>query len=332
MLYLEKGGVTNTLELSEAQQVRKMTDDLSGTQLEICWSKKKTKTIFICPTSADCESWVRALRTAMVHKDSGDGAMRNRPNSSSTFYFSSDNDDSVYATISNSKVKPVSDPPQQSKETVSISSEYSLPDDSVPDSSENVTGIYEDVEPSFGNNVAGKCSSDVAVEEPCDEDGDGLYSDAFTEKKAQQGNSTLSCGLYTDASSMKKALQGNATLSSVTSSPVSHKLSDSEEVSEHPVSEGNEDNEVLADDGDDNTGLFEIMSEALSGTDDDVELKDLELPLRAEDHQPLQALSDFLDNNKSVCRASSSAIVSSLDEEDPVTKLKLYLASLNFSS
>jgi len=302
-LYLQKGGVMNMIDLSKAHQVQKNKGDSSGTQLEICFPKKKT--VFICPSSSECEDWIRALRGAMVHKDSfADNSGEVSSRTTSTYYTEED----TYATISESSISK-------------IDSQYGNPIDSLVSASPN-ENVYASVDEQF-------CKR-VNTEE---EDGE-IYCDATSSKPKDDNENKLIDSKPQDNSSQKQVhinppeTDDSELYTDATSEFPRKTDSDCSQISDIVISTNTVTDDYDNEGVDDIDDLFETMAQALSEVD--LDLNGVEHPLKEDDCLAFQDLSEFLNNNRSVCRVSSH-IVGKCDD-DPVVNLKHYLKTLNMPS
>ncbi|XP_059156520.1 proteoglycan 4-like [Physella acuta] len=174
-LYLKKTqGVMDTLDVSDAHQVKKINSDSTGTSFEIIIKKKSH--IFICSSSEECSSWVKALHTAMAFKDSG---VR-----SSTFYttdLSEDENgnegrDCVYTTISDEQSKATED---QTEAPYKVS-DYADPIDAQP-STPRTDPVYYDIQDS----IKVTSSDKVACPEEQPALPDQVYEDVVTYRSSR---------------------------------------------------------------------------------------------------------------------------------------------------
>ncbi|CAG5118277.1 unnamed protein product [Candidula unifasciata] len=337
-LYLQKKqrDVIETIDLTDVLQVRKVTNENTGTHFEICMKKKNH--VFICPSSEDCMAWIQALQIAISRKN-----VSQQSSSFLTGEATITDDKNVYNEIDEALIR------ESCVQTVNLLdtqpcvpanfSDYSEPTD-IESGTRKCNSDYWEVgdvknilRQSSSGSVYDACafSTTYATIDQCCVNG---LSEATENREStvvySQVNKTKKSTLLTRSSVSENdiAQVGDSEYEYLTSCVTVNNLVEKQCTSHEdnnftlPENLQMKKRPQIEEDG----NVCQVLVDAL--TDSGCSSFDFIHPLTEEDRKPLKELTEFLRKNHEICRASFSC---SSTNSDPVSTLKSYLASLDIS-
>ncbi|XP_041364491.1 uncharacterized protein LOC121379889 isoform X2 [Gigantopelta aegis] len=301
-----------SLNLTDAQTVRKVTSDKSGMQFEIIMKKNK-KHVFTALTPSECSTWIKELQSLMIAQPVAEISRLSQFSVGDTGNYTSLDvlddlgaDNSV-KTVLDSTIKPSVDSDYAEIQDLRLHQTDTSPDkrehedsktqnlcaDQTHTSPDTTCSDYTEIQDvrhlqSHTSDAGSSTQSTISTEDAASVDTRHLQTIdpssqyAFTEE------------VYTDAAT---------------------KRLDGEVDQQH-----NDVYAIVSKKAKECTDVEEVVDKVLDVFEDLSFTKPIPLiPLEKEDYKPLRDLKEFLDNNKVVCRYSSGIL---LPNEDPIERMK----------